>query len=272
MRILFGLVIWILGACAPIKIIESPRPGSFTLEEFLKEQSKREQDLSAVEGKLRVRFSTRQGAVSGAAKFIKYNEQSRFEVSDPMGRVRYWLVGQSKRVFAFYETERTAYFCGEEGEQYFQKFYGIRLKWPELQNLWLGILPKSWRENLAGLWEYQSGAYRGRIKQKKDLTIDIEISEKNHLLSRIVFKGDKKNSEFKFSDFDACCSREKTESVLGHGVEINLPDPSEKIELEWEELNILGYVPNPDVFSENLPKGSKIIKLEKEKKHEQKKN
>lgn len=255
MNFIWGVAILILGSCASLKTVETLAP-PISLEEFLKEQDLREQRLTSVEGKLQFRYSVKRDSFSGSAKFVKTNQQSRFEVSDPMGRVRYWLLGDPMGVLAFYETDQIAYSASEGGRNYFKRFFGMGLTWEEFQNLWIGILPKAWRKNLMADWTYQS----------KNESIAIQVSNRNRQLSRILFKQNQTEIQMAFDDFDACCAQEKTESILGHSVEIKLADRNEKIELEWDELNILGQAPNPAGFSRKLPARVKVVNLDTERK------
>ncbi|NBT59801.1 hypothetical protein EBT16_13555, partial [bacterium] len=247
---------------------EKPQVSQFTLEQFLLEQEQRDHALTSVEGKLRVRYAVKQGSFAGAAKLIKYEHQSRFEVSDPMGRVRYWIIGDPKNILAFYESDKTAYLSSEGGKNYFRRFYGMALDWEELLSLWMGILPASWRKNVGDSWDYSEGSYKGVVRDRTNHSVSFEVSEEKRQLIRLVFKQDKNEIQVSLNDFDACCAQGKKESILGHGVEIKLPKSSEKIELEWEELNILEQIPNPLVFSKKLPGGIKLVNLEKEQKHE----
>lgn len=252
----------LIGACAPLKPQESPSPKSLSREEFVRGQVQREESLSAVEGKMQVRYSVKQGSFAGGARFIKYQGQSRFEVSDPMGRVRYWLIGEPLGILAFYDSDQVAYTAGAGGRSYFQKFFGMNLTSQELENIWMGILPKAWRENIGSMWINESGSYRGLIQKEKNQSIYFEVSGKNQQLNRIFSSQEKNHFEITFSDFDSCCAQNGSESVLGHSVSIKLPDPSEKIELEWDELNILEQAPNPIIFSKKLSGRVKVINLD----------
>lgn len=259
----------LLGACAPLKVIESPVHIPLSRAEFLKDQNLREKSLSSVEGKLQVRYSLQRNSFSGEARLIKTAQLSRFEVRDPMGRVRYWLIGDPMGVLAFYETDHAAYSAGQGGENYFQQFFGMKLTWEELEDLWMGVLPKFWRDRMSETWISESGFYRGEIRPEKNPPVVFEVSAKTRQLNRLQFKQNKTAIEIVFSDFDACCAQGSTQSILGHSVEIKITDSDEKdekIELEWDELNILGHTPNPAAFDRKLPSGVKITNLDKERK------
>ena len=256
--------ILMIEACAPLKTHEDLSQILLSREEFITGQVRREEALSKVDGKMQVRYSVKQGSFSGGARFIKYQDQSRFEVSDPMGRVRYWLIGEPAAILAYYGSDQIAYSAGEGGRSYFQKFFGINLTCQELENIWMGILPKAWREKIGAIWNEDSGVYQGQIEKEKDQLIYFEVSKKTRQVLRVFSKQVNNQFEITFSDFDSCCSQGGAESVLGHSVSIKLPNPSEKIELEWDELNILGQAPNPLSFNKKLPGRVKVINLDKE--------
>jgi hypothetical protein len=264
--LIFSIVIAMVGACAPLKTHDELSQIPLSREEFIRGQVRREEALSAVEGKMQVRYSVKQGSFSGGARFIKHQGQSRFEVSDPMGRVRYWLIGEPEGILAFYESDQIAYSAGEGGRSYFQKFFGLNITGQELENIWMGILPKKWRESISETWNYDSGVYRGQIEKAEGQVIYFEVKRKTQQLSRVFSTQVKNEFEISFSDFDSCCAQGRSESILGHSVSIKLPDPSEKIELEWDELNILGQAPNPLIFNKKLSGRVKVINLDKERK------
>ncbi|NDD03685.1 MAG: DUF4292 domain-containing protein [Proteobacteria bacterium] len=184
-----------------------------------------------------------------------------WKVSDPMGRVHYWLIGDSLGTLAFYDAEKTAYQSGKEGRTYFRKFFGINLSWTELENLWMGILPPAWRAQLTGDWTSKEGSFEGKIRNDKEL-INFQVSEKNGELQQVLWRTENKLIEILFTDFDACCSREGVQTQLGHSVSIKLPSRSDKIELEWEELNLLVEEPNPLGFSRKISARIKRVDLE----------
>jgi outer membrane biogenesis lipoprotein LolB len=262
--LIFTIVIALVGACAPLKTHDDLSQIPLSREEFIRGQVRREEALSAVEGKMQVRYSVKQGSFSGGARFIKHQGQSRFEVSDPMGRVRYWLIGEPEGILAFYDSDQIAYSASDGGRSYFQKFFGMNLTGLELEAIWMGILPKVWRENINKMWNDDSGVYRGQIEKKNGPLIYFEVSRRNQQVTRVYSKQIKNEFEITFSDFDSCCAQGGAESVLGHSVSIKLPDPSEKIELEWDELNILGQAPNPLSFNKKLSDRVKVVNLDKE--------
>ncbi|MFM8268830.1 MAG: hypothetical protein ACKN9V_01465, partial [Pseudomonadota bacterium] len=264
MKLTLFLGLLILASCASLKPVENQLSKDLSREDFLKEQQLREDALGAVTGKLQVRYSVKRGSFMGAAKFVKTDRESRFEVSDPMGRTRYWLIGDLEGILAYYETDQVAYTAGEGGKKYFEEFFGMRLTWKEIENIWMGILPRKWRENLEEKWMYDTGIYRGLIRQENKEPIHLEISAKTRQVNRIQMKRGVQEVQIVFSDFDACCAYERGDSILGHSVEIKLPDPSEKIGLEWEELSILEQAPNPVLFSRKLLGRVKMINLDKQ--------
>jgi len=264
--LVFLLGMLTVGACAPLKIHERTPSRPLSRDEFLLEQTRREEKLTSVEGKLHVRYSIKQGSFSGDARFIKHEGQSRFEVSDPMGRVRYWLIGDPMGILAFYDSDQIAYSAGDGGRNYFRKFFGMTLTCQELENLWTGVLPKTWREKMTETWLNDSGVYRGQIEKEKGQLIQFEVSENNREIKRVFLNQEKNSFEVTFDDFDSCCAQGGTELILGHAVAIKLPDPAEKIELEWDVLNILGQTPNPLSFNKKLGGRVKVISLDKERK------
>lgn len=247
----------VISGCASVK---THTPVSLTVEKFVSEQKKRGSALDGVTGLLQVRYALRNLSMAGGAKWVKFKNRSRFEVSDPMGRVRYWLLKDAQTSLAFYETEKQAYLAEQGGFLYFKQFFNLPLSHEDVLKLWVGILPASWLQKFPSNWESDRSGYQARIELESG-TVIINVSDQNGLLSGIRWKLGSREIQVQYSDFDACCATEQGESTLAHVVVIKLPDASEKIELEWEELNVLDQAPNPLAWSRKLPKGTRTIRL-----------
>ena len=247
----------LISGCASIK---THTPLSLSVEKFVSQQKKRGSVLDGVSGLLQVRYTLRNLSMAGGAKWVKFKNRSRFEVSDPMGRVRYWLLKDAQTSIAFYETEKQAYLAEQDGFLYFKKFFNLPLSHEDVLKLWVGILPDSWLQKLPSHWESERSGYQARIELESG-SVSFNVSDQNGLLSEIHWKSGSREIRVSYSDFDACCATDQGESTLAHVVVIKLPDASEKIELEWEELNILDQAPNPLAWSRKLPKGTRTIRL-----------
>jgi|688.fasta_scaffold46180_8 hypothetical protein len=260
--LIYLLLLTTLLSCSSLSTKKELLPAQeITIASFLKSQSEREGELSEVRGKLHLRYKVGKQAISGQARFIKTLEKSRLEVSDPMGRVRYWLLADSEGTLAYYEPEKAAYSSKGEGRSYFKKFFGLNLSSKELEGLWIGILPQSWRKQNVSAWNFRSPFYEGKLSLDQQ-DISFKVSAHTQQLSEVAWFSSGKKVQIEFSDFDACCSRNGAESLLGHSVVIYLPTQSDKIELEWEELDILADAPNPLGFSRGLVRGTKLILLD----------
>jgi outer membrane biogenesis lipoprotein LolB len=232
------------------------------LESFLKKQTQREIELSNIQGKIRVRFQLKNKTLIGEARFLREDGKSRFELSDPMGRVRYWIVSDEKESLAYYEDEKKAYLSADSGRDYHLKSFGLELTTQDVQSLWVGILPKSWREEGKISWGNEQGEFEGKIKVKTD-EIRFRVAKDSGLITQVNWAGPNKKIRFVITDFDACCSTESGEKVLGHDVKVFLTTEPDRVELEWEELNVLKEKQNPLKFSKSLPKATKVVRLEK---------
>lgn len=261
-KLLWFLLLTGLLSCSSLSPKKELLPApELTLESFLDSQAERERELSEVRGRLHLRYKLGKQAISGQGRFIKTREKSRLEVSDPMGRVRYWLLTDSEGTLAYYEPEKAAYSAKGEGRTYFKKFFGLPIASKELEGLWLGVLPSSWRKQIDSSWRFNTSFYEGRLSGE-NLNVEFKVSAHSRQLSEVSWISSGRKVQIAFSDFDACCSRRGAESILGHSVVINLPTQSDKIELEWEELEVLSEVPNPLGFSRDLVRGTKLILLD----------
>jgi len=243
--------VFILGACSTKQVKKGFSLGKPTFEQFLQDQQSREKYLEQIQGKIQIRYEGNEGSMTGNGKILKYQNQSRIEISDPMGRVRYWLLGDLDGTLAFYQTENKAYSASQGGVPYFRKFFGIALSWKEFQNLWMGVLPTQWRKKLQSNFQLSEPGRK----------ISVEISDQSGQISAVKIDDLKNPWMMTLSDFDACCSFQGRELLLAHNIEIKIPGKDSKIGIEWEEANILDEAPNPVGFLRKLPKRTSLIEL-----------
>ena len=235
---------------------------NYSISDFIREQERRELTLSAVEGRLQIRYQLQGQSLAGNARFVLENDRSRLEVSDPVGTIRYWFVVNQNEAAAFYEDDKLAYLSSNGGASYLKKMFSLELTAHELNGLWMGVLPKSWRIRIQPQGEMDSGDIRGKISLE-DGVVDFWVSPKNGVLTQLSWATSGKKIKLIYSDFDACCSFEKNQSILGHHVVLHLPEQSDQIVLDWIELNRSTEKQNPRRFEKNLPKGTKVIQLKK---------
>lgn len=239
----------LVSGCSSLSSVKQPKPMS--LKNFLQEQELREKVVSRVLGKLQFRFQQGKESFSGSGRLVKFDSKSRLEVSDPMGRVRYWLLGDEEGALAYYQTEQKAYSAPDGGAPYFRRFFGVLLHWKEFQNLWLGVLPEKWRKDARGSYEI-------RDSQQK---VSIHTSDELSQVLGVKIEQGKEVWDLQLSDFDACCSTNGKELQLAHSLTIKIPSQETEIGIEWEEVNVLEEAPNPAGFLRKLPKKTAIIKL-----------
>lgn len=247
----FSLGFLMMAGCSSLSSLKKSKRISGTLEDFLKDQEKREKVISRIQGSLQIRFYNSEGSMTGGGKIVKYDSQSRLEISDPMGRVRYWLLGDLQGVLAYYQNEKKAYSSGTGGTAYFRKFFGVALTWREFQDLWLGVLPLRWREKINA--DYEVGDQNSEVS--------IQRSDVTGQFSSVRLKRDSEVWEMGFSDFDACCSANGQELQLAHSLELKIPGQESKIGIEWEEVKVLEETPNPAGFLRKLPQKTKLVEL-----------
>lgn len=250
----WGTIIFLSSLLLACSSLSSLNKANFTIEaqkELSETQVNRETVMNRIIGSLQFRFYEKGTSFSGTGKLVKFDSKSRLEVSDPMGRIRFWLVGDEQGALAYYQPDQRAYSAGQGGAPYFKKFFGIALGWKEFQSLWLGVLPSKWR----------------RDKQKRYEVLDsnkkifIQISDQSSQVVGIKIEQEEGVWEMQFSDFDACCSAQGEELQLAHNVEIKLPGQDHKITIEWDEVNILESAPNPAGFLRKLPRNTKLLNL-----------
>lgn len=256
---MIGIIFWIVGCASTSRFSKTV----FSPQNFLENQAKREDELQNIQGKLRVRYLVKDKALSGQGRLMVENGKSRFELSDPMGRVRFWMVSDESETFAVYEDEKTAYLSTDSGKSYHLKWFGFDLTTKELQQLWAGILPRKWRDQKETVWDSLNEKFaEAKTHLGKD-AIRFQVNKETGLVSQIDWEGPSKKIKFIVSDFDACCSSSKGEKLLGHNVRVFLTTEPDQVELEWEELNIPNEKLNPLIFSKKLPRGTKVVRLEK---------
>lgn len=252
MKLVFVIFLsFLLSGCVSSPSVSKAKESSKVLQNFLQSQKKREKVVSRIFGKLQFRFQQEQNSFPGLGKLVKFDSKSRLEVSDPMGRVRYWLLGDDTGVLAYYQAEQKAYSAAQGGVPYFKKFFGVSLTWREFQDLWLGVLPKKWRKEN----EYK---YEITDSEKK---ISIQLSDQSSQVVDVKIDQEREIWEMHFSDFDACCSSDGEELQLAHSLEIKIPSQETKITIEWEEANVLEEAPNPAGFVRKLPPKTTVIDL-----------
>jgi len=247
----FSFSLFLMAGCASQSPIKKSKSYSGNLADFLKDQEKREKIISRIQGGLQIRYRNLEGSMAGGGKIVKYDSQSRLEISDPMGRVRYWLIGDLDGVLAYYQNEQKAYSAGLGGIAYFRRFFGVSLTWKEFQDLWLGVLPLRWREKINNEFELTDQNNRVFV-QRSDVTGQV---------SAVKLKQNSEFWEINFSDFDACCSANGQELQLAHSLELKIPSQESKIGIEWEEVKVLEGTPNPAGFLRKLPQKTKLIEL-----------
>jgi outer membrane biogenesis lipoprotein LolB len=247
----FSLSLLMMAGCSSLSSLKKQKRISVTIEDFLKDQEKREKTISRIQGSLQIRFYNSEGSMTGGGKLVKYDSQSRLEISDPMGRVRYWLLGDPQGILAYYQNEQKAYSSGSGGTAYFRKFFGVALTWREFQDLWLGVLPLRWREKIS--LDYEVG--------DQNTQVFIQRSDVTGQVSSVRLKQDSEFWEMAFTDFDACCSANGQDLQLAHSLTLKIPGQESKIGIEWEEIKVLEETPNPAGFLRKLPQKTKLTDL-----------
>lgn len=260
---LFSLLLSFLG-CSNLetrseKILEEREP--LTLERFLKVQEEREKRLSQVQGKASILYASPKNSVSGEVRFTRFNDSALFEVRDPMGRVRLWIRGEPQGLLAYEEDSQTAWTAPPGSSAYFKKMYAMELSWEELQDLWVGVLPKSWRTKIRPSWQKRSGYFEGVVERESPL--HFQVDESTQELRQVSWKSKTRETQIKWEDWEACSALETQKNLLAHRVVMNLPHESDKFELEWEELNFINESPNSLSFKRGLPKGTHLVPLKK---------
>lgn len=253
-----------LTACAGLKTPTektNPEPPFLSLQNFLQDQKVRVQTLEKAQGKAHIRFSDSKNSVFGESRLVRFLDRTRLDIKDPMGRIRFWILGDEEGLLIYEEDIQTAWRTSRESPLFFRKRFGIDLSWKELQELWLGILPRSWLAGKEPIWEKKSDIYEGVLVGK--MPIRFWVDENSQQLMKIFWNYQKRDYQIVFSDWDACTALEGQKKLLAHRVEMNLPGELSKFELEWEELNLLEEIPNDLNFKRALPKGTRLIPLVK---------
>jgi len=265
--LLVCFLILVVGACAGLKAPSNSgelERKSLTLEEFQKEQEERSKILSQVQGKARIRYASSKHSLFGEVRFNRFLENARFEVRDPMGRIRLWVINDAEGLLAYEDDSRTAWKAAPKSDSYLKKLYGIRLTWEEIQDLWGGILPKSWREKMGSEWRWNSGQYEGALTSGEK-RIRFQVDPNSRQVTQVLLETGKQLTQLDFNDWDACSALEAQKSLLAHRVVVNLLNESSKFELEWEELSLLEKNFNPWGFKRELPKGTRLVSLDGQK-------
>ena len=253
-----------LSACASLKTPTNPPIQNIpfvSLQEFLTEQNERMKNLERVRGKALIRFTDSKNSLFGESRLIRFLERSLLDVKDPMGRTRLWILANEKNLTIYEEDSQTAWRGPQGSASYFRTYFGMDLPWEELQELWLGILPKSWKKKNLLTWEFKAGVYEGALKDKTSFRFWVDPESRQIKLISWIHQA--REYQIAYQDWDACSALEIQKKLLAHRVVMNLPGELGKFELEWENLSTIEESPNELNFQKGLPKGTRLIPLTK---------
>ncbi len=121
-------------------------PTGLKLDSVLRDQSKRLTLAKALAGKMWLHYEGKKESGTGQGWVIsQLPGESRLELRDPLGRLRYLVVLNGQQFMAVYPTERIAYLDEKAGSAYLERLLGSDFSFRDLQLIFLGILP-GWSE------------------------------------------------------------------------------------------------------------------------------
>lgn len=226
--------------------------------EFLNAQATRSEVMERLRGTALLRYQVNGKALNGKAAFIRAVEGMRLEVRDPVGTLRYFLVGRESEARAYYQDEHVIYKDARKGAAYFERFFGWPMQLSQFSALLLGILPAEWRQS-SGTWSAVGTSFEGRF-QSESGPLGVRVAA-NGLLERVELESGGRRFVIEYSDFDACCSSQGRQAELAHTVRVVLPKPGEQIEIEWDHLDVIQGASNPRWFELDSPRGARNIQL-----------
>lgn len=228
-------------------------------------QSQRQSQVRAIRSKIQLSLAEKKRSLSGTGILISKAEEVRLELRDPLGRLQYSVAQSENHPFvAFYPSQNVAYFDFAKGRNYLKRFLKIDLKFSDLRDLWLGILPYQRNELklISMVPVIDKRVYEVKIRKAEDVWKAV-VDPRNGDILKLNWSRGGAGAEFEFSEFARCCEVHLTEQELpriGRNVFFKNSDGSE-IELEWSSIEPSSNL-DPQLFQIEIPKGVKKLKIQ----------
>ncbi len=235
---------------------------------FWKDQSSRLALARGLAGKMLLHYEGKKESGTGQGWVIsQLPNDTRLELRDPLGKLRYLVVLNGQQFMALYPTEQLAYLDDRAGNAYLEKLLGADFSFRDLQQIFVGILPgvlpgtgvEDWK------WDSDNGVYRGYVAGKR-YRYTIEVDGEMASLRKISWATSHQKVVVNYSDFKPCCgeaSRQANVHSMGLAQVINVSqdEPKSLIELTWKEIRPLEKAANGEIFRVKVPEGTEKIAL-----------
>lgn len=253
-------VIVVLAGCASAP---PPRqPTGLGEKSFWEDQSKRAAKLKHVNGGLSVRYKTKQNNVGGRGRIASsLGEGLRLELRDPLGRVRFLVSLKGARFAAVYPAEKKAYVDSEHGTRYLRQFLGVGASFEEVQDLFFGVLPRTFGLKKFDRWEWDEkrGAYLGQSKLPRGGVLKVWVHPNNGAIELLQALRGNDAVEVRYSDFSPCCG--KGSPALANVVVLEPEHRRTSITAEWDEIAPTTSIP-ATTFSWTAPDDTTVTELD----------
>lgn len=227
-------------------------------------QAQRKTQVGSIRAKIQLSLVEKKRSLSGTGVLISTADGVHLEVRDPLGRLQYSVATSKNNPFvAYYPSQNVAYFDSLEGRSYLRAFLKIDMKFSDLKDLWLGVLPFSKNETqLESVTPLSDdNFYEVKFKQNEQLWVAKVDPETGDIL-KLQRSSNQLIADFEFSEFSRCCEAELTQNELpkiGRNVFLK-NNKSSEIELDWSDIQSVNNL-GQNVFALEIPEGVKKIKI-----------
>lgn len=258
-RVLMAAAFLVLAGCASTP----PRqPTGLGEKAFWLDQAKRSAKLKNVNGAIAVRYKTKQTNVGGRGRIAStLGDGMRLELRDPLGRVRFLVSLRGSRFAAFYPSEKKAYVDSEHGTRYLRQFMGVGASFEEVQDLFFGVMPRTFRITRLDGWDWDAtkGAYVGSAKLPKGGALKVWVHPDHAAIEMLQAQRGNDVVEVRYSDFSPCCG--KGSPVLANVVVLEPEHRRTSITAEWDDLQTTGPIAQ-STFAWDAPDDTTVTELD----------
>lgn len=257
-----GVACALVGALIGCATASPRQPTGLAEKTFWADQARRAAKLRHVNGSMGVRYKTKQTNVGGRGRIASsLGEGLRLEVRDPLGRVRFLVVLRGARFVAHYPSEKKAYVDSEHGTRYLRQFLGVGASFEELQDLFFGVLPRTFEVRKLENWDWDGskGAYVGTARLPQGGALRVWVHPVHGAIELLQAQRGNDVVEVQYSDFSPCCG--KGSPALANVVVLEPEHRRTSITAEWDDLSPVARIA-PSTFSWSAPEDTTITELE----------